>query len=79
MELEGLILQGIELIKSDPIIAIGIMVIVALLFYFKTKPMLKLLVILLACGFVFYFLTLLGGLTSTGLIQKKDMIQQDRE
>ena len=77
METEELILRAIEWLKADPIIAIVILVIVALLFYFRPKPMLRLLAILLAFTILFYFVSMLGDATSTGVFQKQKMIQQD--
>jgi len=79
MELEGLILRGIEFLKSEPIIAIIIMGIIAILFYFKTKPMLKILALLLAFALLIYILNLFGGLTSTGVSQKDRMSQKSIE
>ncbi|OPL14382.1 MAG: hypothetical protein AVO38_02060 [delta proteobacterium ML8_D] len=76
MELKELILRGIELLKSEPIIAIIIMGIIAVLFYFKTKTMLKLLAILSAFALLFYILNLFYGLTSTGVFQKEKIIQK---
>jgi hypothetical protein len=79
MEPKESILRIIELLESEPIIAIIIMGIIAVLFYFKTKPMLKLLAIFLAFAFLFYIFTLFYGLTSTGTFQKEKMIQKSQQ
>jgi len=76
MDLKELILRGIELLKAEPIIAIIIMGIISVLFYFKTKPMLKLSAVLFVFALLFYILTLFYGLTSTGIFQKEKIIQK---
>lgn len=77
MELEQLISSSIEWIQAEPITAGVIIGIVALLFYFRTKPMLKLCAILLVFAFLFYAITLVRDFASTGVAQKENMVEQD--
>ncbi len=78
MDLNGLILSAFEWLKSEPIIAIVIVCILAVLFYFKTKAMMKLLAIIIAIALLFYFINLFGGMTSTGVSQKEKMIENSQ-
>lgn len=73
MEFKELISKGIELAKSEPIIAAVVLGIIAILFYFKTKSMLKLLAIVLVLAFLFYVFALFHSVTSKGITQKERM------
>jgi hypothetical protein len=79
MELKGLIFRGIELAKSEPIISIIIMGVIAILFYFKKKAMLQLLATILIFTLLFYFFALIYGMTSTGFFQKENMIEKSQQ
>ena len=78
MDFNQVISKCFEFIRLNPIVAIVAIIIFALLLYFKTKPTLRMLAILLACLFVFYLVSLLGGVTSKGVKQTEKMIQQDQ-
>ena len=79
MEPKNLIYRGIDFLKAEPIIAIVLIGIVAVLFYFKKKAMLRILVIFLVIGLVYYLLTLFGGMTSTGVNQKEKIIEKSQQ
>jgi len=79
MQIKEYLFSGIEWLKSEPIIAIVILGVVAVLFYFKTKAMFKLVAVILVAAFLIYLLTLLGGITSSGLSHKNDMIHKSEE
>ncbi len=70
----GALLTGVHnLFQSH--IAAGVTIIVAagLLFYFKPKPMLKLVATLLVFVFACYAFSMLGEITSTGYSEKIEM------
>ena len=79
MELRELILRGIDFLKAEPIIAIVVLGMVAVLFYFKKKAMLKIVVIFLVIALLYYFITLIGGMTSTGVFQKEKVIEKSQQ
>jgi hypothetical protein len=73
-------LQNIlALFQANPIIAVASGGIVVVLFYFKTKEMLKLVGFCLFIAVVFYVLTLLAGTVSTGSKHKDQMIYKSKE
>ena len=70
MYFENLINFGIQFFNSHYYIAIVIFIAVGLFTYFKVKAMLKLVAIGLVFGVIFYFLSLFGKATHTGISQK---------
>jgi branched-subunit amino acid transport protein len=79
MELKELFLRIFSLAKAEPIIALIIAGIIAILFYFKTKEMMKVVAVALVLVTLFYFFTLIRGMTSTGLSQKEHLIQESQQ
>jgi uncharacterized membrane protein len=79
MDLKELFLNIFNLAKTEPIIALIIAGIIAILFYFKTKEMMKVVGVVLVLVTLFYFFTLLRGMTSTGLFQKQHLIHNSQE
>ena len=78
MELPGFILRGIGLARSEPIISIIILGVIAVLFYFKRKAMLQLLATILIIAILSYFIYLIYGMTSSGFFQKQDLIEKSQ-
>lgn len=78
MEFKELLLRGFYWSKSEPIIAIGILVVIAIICYFKPKAMLKVLALFLAVGVLIYILSLFKDVTSTGMSQKETMIEKSQ-
>ncbi len=79
MELKELFLKIFYLAKAEPIIALIIAGIIAILFYFKTKGMLKVVAVILILVTLFYFFTLFHEMTSSGLSQKESLIEKSQE
>ena len=73
---DELIAYAIDFFYAHPPVAIGIIVFLCILAYFRPKPLLRTAVILLVLGGIFYGLTLIGDLTSTGVSQKKKMVEE---
>ncbi len=71
----GGIVSGIgNLFQAHTIIAVAIVVGIGLLFYFRPKPMLKLVATLLVFVCLAYAFTLFGDMTATGYSQKAKMV-----
>lgn len=66
----------LDYLQAHPPVAIGIVVFLCVVAYFRPKPLLRITVILLVLGGIFYGLTLLGEMTSTGVVQKKKMVEK---
>jgi len=79
MEIKELILRGVDFFKAEPIIAIVAIAIVAVLFYFKKKAMIRILVIFLALALLYYFVTLIGEMTFGGVSQKETLIEKSQQ
>lgn len=78
MELKELFLRIFYLAKAEPIIALIIAGIIAFLFYFKTKAMLKVVAAILILATLFYIFTLFREMTSSGLSQKEHLIEKSQ-
>lgn len=79
MELNEIILSAVDFFKSEPIIAIVCIVIIAVLFYFKKKAMFRILAIILVLALVYYFITMIGGFTFSGVSQKETLIEKSEQ
>lgn len=73
---DELIAYAIDFFYAHPPVAIGAVVLLCFLAYFRPKPLFRAAVILLVLGGIFYGLTLIGELTSTGVSQKKKMVEE---
>ena len=69
----------IALVQGNPVIGIGIALVVLALFYFRPKEMFKLLGFCLILVVGFYLLTLLIGTVGSGSKQKDTMIHKTRD
>ena len=63
--------------SGDPATII-ILLAVAVLFYVKPKPMLKLAALVAVIAVVLYLVSLMGGMTSTGVSEKSRMVHTIR-
>lgn len=79
MELKELVLKGVDFLKAEPIIGIVAIGIIAVLFYFKKKAMLRIVAIFLVLALVYYFATLIGGMTSSGVFEKENLIEKSEQ
>ncbi|GEM_PF-4461669 len=71
----GKIVSGIgSLFQAHPAIAVAVVVGLGVLFYFRPKPMLKLVATLLVFVCLAYVFTLFGDMTVTGYSQKTKMV-----
>jgi ABC-type uncharacterized transport system permease subunit len=68
----------LAIIQSNPLIGAGILAVVAVLFYFRPKDMLKLVGFCLFMVVVFYILSLLLETVGSGGKQKDQMIYKSR-
>ena len=68
----------LTLLRDNPAMALASASIVAALFYFKTKEMIKLVLFGLFIVVIFYFITLFAGTLSSGSKQKDQMIYKSR-
>lgn len=66
-------------LKTNPMIAVGGVIVLLALFYFRLKEMLKLAAFCLFIALVFYLITLLTGTVNTGSKQKDQMIYKSKE
>jgi len=66
----------IALVQSNPIIGIGVAVVVLGLFYFRPKDMFKLLGFCLVLVVGFYLMTLLAETVGSGSKKKDEMIHR---
>jgi uncharacterized PurR-regulated membrane protein YhhQ (DUF165 family) len=57
----------IELFRNHQILAIAVIVVFAILVYFKPKPMFQLVGVVLVIGAIGYVISFLVDLTSTGI------------
>jgi amino acid permease len=76
MELQELILRGIDYLKAEPIIAIIIIAVIAVLFYFRRKAMLRITVTFLVLAIAYYLVTYVTGMTSSSVSQKETLIEK---
>ena len=65
-----------SLFHAQPVVGIAGVIATGLLFYFKPRPMLKLVATLLVFAAVFYAFSLVGNMTSTGYSQKVKMVDK---
>lgn len=79
MEFEELFLRIFNLAKAEPVIALIIAGVIAILFYFKTKEMLKVMAVILILVTLFYFFTLFREMTSSGINQKERLMEKSQE
>jgi len=76
MDLEGLLHQGVTLFQTRTLPVVLFIIAVGFLILFRRKSMLRLLAILAVIGCLFYLVTLIGGMTSTGRGQKGTMVHK---
>jgi len=76
MELQELILRGIDFLKTQPIIDVVIITIIVLLFCFRRKAMLRITAIFLVLAVVYYLVTYVTGMTSSSVSQKETLIEK---
>ena len=76
MDFAELISAGINFFQTQTLIAIIIIGVLGILFYLKPKAMFKLVALTLAFVAVFYILSLMGDVTSTGISQKREMVDK---
>lgn len=69
----------IALVQGNPVIGIGVAVVVLALLYFRPKDMFKLLGFCLLLIVGFYLMTILVETVGSGSKQKDDMIHKTRE
>ena len=69
----------IALVQGNPVIGIGVAVVVLALFYFRPKDMFKLLGFCLLLVVGFYLMTILVETVGSGSKQKDDMIHKTRQ
>ena len=69
----------ITIVQSNPLIGAGILVAVAVLFYFRPKDMFKLVGFCIFMVVVFYILSLLLETVGSGGKQKDQMINKSRD
>jgi amino acid permease len=79
MGIDDLISKGVDFFKTEPIIAIVVIAIIAVLFYFKKKAMFRILAIFLVFALLYYFVTLIGGMTFGGKAQKETLIERSQQ
>lgn len=76
MDVETTIDAVINFYHSQPVITIIIILVLIALSYFRPKPMLRLAGIALVFLAILYLLSLLGDVTSTGLSQKRGILDK---
>jgi len=69
----------LTLLQNNPMLALLLAVIVAVLCYFRPKAMFRLALFGLFIVLVFYFITQLAGMVSTGSQQKDRMIYKSKD
>ena len=69
----------VALVQDNPVLGLGVAVIVAVLFYFRTKEMFKLLGFGLFLVAAFYIITLLVGTVDSSTKQKDQMVHKTRQ
>ena len=79
MDLKELILRGIDFLKGEPVIAAAIIGILVVLFIFRRKAMLRIVAIFLVLAVLYYLVTLVGGMTSSGVSQKETLIEKSQQ
>ena len=79
MDLNDLVSKGVDFFKTEPIIAIVVIAILAVLFYFRKKAMLRIVAIFLVFALLYYFVTLIGGMTFGGKAQKETLIERSQQ
>ena len=67
------------LLRSNPGLALILAVIIVVLCYFRPKAMFRMVLFGLFIALVFYFITQLAGMVSTGSQQKDRMIYKSRD
>ena len=78
MGLNEIITKGIDFFKTEPIISVVAFVILVALFYFRKKAMIRILAIFLVFALLYYFVTLIGGMTSDGVSEKETLIDRSQ-
>ena len=76
MNFERFLNTGINFFQNYPIAVIILVVGLVIVSTAKTKDMYKFLVFAIIMGVIIYIISQFGGLTSTGLNQKDEMIHQ---
>ena len=74
MDFAGLISMGLNFFHTHKLVAIIIVVVLCILLYLKPKATFKMLAMLLVAAVILYILSLIGGLTFTGISQKREII-----
>lgn len=69
----------LTLLRNNPGLALILAVIVVVLCYFRPKAMFRMALFGLFIALVFYFITQLAGMVSTGSQQKDRMIYKSRD
>jgi len=76
MNLEELIKMGTDFYYDQPYIIIGIIAVLLILLFLRPKHLLKLMILFLIVGAVFYIFSLIGEATLTGVLQKGKMVNK---
>jgi len=71
--------KTVALVQDNPMIGLGVAVIVAALFYFRPKDMFRLLGFCLFLLAAFYVMTLLVSTVGSGSKQKDQMVHKTRQ
>jgi len=78
MDLEELIRIGNNFYYDYPYIIIIFIAVLLVFLYLKPKQFLKLMIMLLVLGAVFYILSMIGEATFTGVSQKEKIVNKAR-
>lgn len=76
MDLNGLSSAVLNLLYAHNLAVIIVIVGIAVLFFTKPKSMLKMSAILLVIIFIFYLISLMGGMTFTGVVEKERLVHK---
>ncbi len=76
MDFAELISAGINFFQTQTLIAIIIIAVLGILFYLKPKAMFKVVTLILVFAAAFYILSLMGDVTTTGMSQKREMVDK---
>ena len=71
-----LISARINFFQTQTLIAIVIIGVLGILFYLKPKAMFKVVALILVSVAVLYILSLMGDVTTTGITQKREMVDK---
>lgn len=71
--------SALALLKGNPVVAMGLVGVVVVLFYFKPKEMFKLVLFCLFIVVTYYFISMFAGTVFTGSKQKDQMIYKSKD